>query len=205
MAFQVVEYLQVSVFPENHSCLVFRWNEKKRILPIWISPVDAVAQQRREADVPPRRPRFEDLFLSVSSMGSIGFKELRITSFYEGEFIAALVTESDFEIDCRPSDGIAVAYSLDLPILVDEDVLMQASVYVSESDMRQWFGLDFGEDITETGWEVSASGDAAADADFSALMESMGVSESDLLGKKGDVSPNRDDETEGFRPETDDN
>ncbi|AKK05890.1 hypothetical protein CMUST_07825 [Corynebacterium mustelae] len=192
MAFHVVEYLQVSVFPESHSCLVFRWNEKKRILPIWISPVDAIAQQRREAEIPPRRPRFEDLFLSVSSMGEIGFKELRITSFYEGEFIAALITESDFEIDCRPSDGIAIAHSLDLPILVDEEVLMQASVYVSEADMRQWFGLDFGEDITETGWEASASGDAAADADFSALMESMGVRESDLLGKKSDTDTEKD-------------
>ena len=116
---------------------------------------------------------------------------MHITSYYEGDFIAVLVTNNGEEFDCRPSDAISVAYSLDLPILVDESVLSQASVYVSEADLKQWLGLDFGDDITQTFIEDSASGDAAADADFSRMMESMGVSEADLMG---DAPPEKEEE-----------
>lgn len=182
MPMHQVEYLQISVFPEGHSCLVLRWAEKKRILPIWIGFEQAAKQRRREEQSPPRRPRLNDLFIDAVSRFGSGFKEMHITSYYEGDFIAVLVTNNGEEFDCRPSDAISVAYSLDLPILVDESVLSQASVYVSEADLKQWLGLDFGDDITQTFIEDSASGDAAADADFSRMMESMGVSEADLMG-----------------------
>lgn len=186
-----VEYLQISVFPEGHSCIVLRWAEKKRILPIWIGFEEATEQRRREQESPPRRPRLSDLFISAASRFGSGFKEMHITSYYEGEFIAALLTNDGEEFDCRPSDAIAVAYGLGLPIFVNETVLSQASVYVSEADLKQWLGLDFGEDIAPTLVEDSASGDAAADADFSKMMESMGVSEADLMGE---LPPEKEEE-----------
>ena len=36
MTYHLVEYLQISEFPENQYCIVLRWIEKNRILPVWI-------------------------------------------------------------------------------------------------------------------------------------------------------------------------
>ena len=85
---------------------------------------------------------------------------------------------------------MGVAYLLNLPIMASEDVLSHASVFISEADLETWLGLYLTTDPVESHLEESASGDAAADADFSKLMESMGVSEADLLGS--DDNPQND-------------
>ncbi len=164
---------------------MLRWKEKKRILPIWVALTEAIVQHQREAGVPPRRPRLTDLLIEVVSRIGSGLKEVQITSYFEGDYVASLVTNEGEEFDCRPSDAIAVAYILDLPIFADEAVLSQASIYISEMDLEQWLDLHFESDVSEPLVEDSASGDAAADADFSRMMKSMGVSEADLIGENG--------------------
>ena len=176
MTYHLVEYLQISEFPENQYCIVLRWIEKNRILPVWIDAADAFELLQHEAGVPTRRPRM--------------VKEVHIDSYFAGDYIASLVTNNGDELECRPSDAMGVAYLLNLPIMASEDVLSHASVFISEADLETWLGLYLTTDPVESHLEESASGDAAADADFSKLMESMGVSEADLLGS--DDNPPKD-------------
>ena len=158
MTYHLVEYLQISEFPENQYCIVLRWIEKNRILPVWIDAADAF--------------------------------EVHMDSYCAGDYIASLVTNNGDELECRPSDAMGVAYLLNLPIMASEEVLSHASVFISEADLETWLGLYLTTDPVESHLEESASGDAAADADFSKLMESMGVSEADLLGS--DDNPPKD-------------
>ncbi|MDO4762535.1 MAG: DUF151 domain-containing protein [Corynebacterium sp.] len=180
--FHEVEYLHINAFTLEQHCIVLRWNEKKRILPIWIGADDARAQIAREELPPPRRPRLLDIFSESCMRFGGGFKELRISYYYLGSFVAYLVTDSGEEIDCRVSDGIAIAHAWGIPVFASADVLAQASVFVSDADMSIWLGLDFGEDPTQAGFDDSASQDPQADLDFTQLMASLGVSEEDLMG-----------------------
>ena len=190
MTYHLVEYLQISEFPENQYCIVLRWIEKNRILPVWIDAADAFELLQHEAGVPTRRPRMVNVLIDLAAATAGGFKEVHIDSYFAGDYIASLVTNNGDELECRPSDAMGVAYLLNLPIMASEDVLSHASVFISEADLETWLGLYLTTDPGESHLEESASGDAAADADFSKLMESMGVSEADLLGS--DDNPPKD-------------
>ena len=61
----------------------------------------------------------------VAAMGTA--REVRITDVRDGTFFAELVViekdDSERIIDCRPSDGIALALRADIPILVNESLM----------------------------------------------------------------------------------
>ena len=71
-----------------------------------------------------------------------------------------------------------------MELAVDETVAAQAAVFISEDDAKRYLQADI--EVEEfNGQSVSASGDAQADADFEALMRSLGVEDADL----GDDNP----------------
>lgn len=194
MTYYLVEYLRICKFPENQCCIVLRASESKRILPVWIHAADAIDLMRNEGDPPPRRPYMVDVLIELADLTANRFTKVRVDSYFAGDFIVYLITGNGEELECRLSDALEVAYLLNLPIMVSEDVLAQASVFISKDDLETWLEIQDVEDLMEASWEESASGDAAADADFSKLMESMGVSEADLLGSDDQPSEDSDDQ-----------
>ena len=117
-------------------------------------------------------------------------------------YIAALVTNDGEEIDARPSDAFILSRILELPIEIDDDVFMQASIFLSDADLAHYFGISSGVVGNGIDDHISASGDAQADADFEELMQSMGVFETDLLGENeasGGEGDNDDGESPGHR------
>jgi len=75
------------------------------------------------------RPFTHDLFLDVLNKFSITLHSMQIDSIEEGVYYAQLTLSTDSHIehiDCRPSDGIALALRADVPIFVDEEVLVSA-------------------------------------------------------------------------------
>ena len=101
-----------------------------RQLPIFIGIWEAVSiNSAKNHEVLPR-PFTHDLFLDICSKFSITVRFLQIDSIEDGVYYAqiVLVHESHEEyIDCRPSDGIALALRGDVPIFVDESVLSSAA------------------------------------------------------------------------------
>ena len=100
-----------------------------RSFPIVIGIFEATSIDRRVKGMPSPRPLTHDLITNViDQMGGelqdIYISELRDHTYYaklrirhEGELI---------EIDCRPSDAIALAVTAKVPIYVAEDVLGEA-------------------------------------------------------------------------------
>jgi len=108
-----------------------------RQLPIFIGIWEAVSiNSARNHEVLPR-PFTHDLFLDLCGKFSITIKSLQIDSIEEGIYYAQLVfagqSREEF-LDCRPSDGIALALRSDVPIFVDETVL--ASSAQSNKDLE---------------------------------------------------------------------
>lgn len=192
-----VEYHGVhTAGPEDFSCVLLRWAEQNRILPLWISPIIAADLDARESGYSPRRPSTHEVLAETLSAMTSGVATISLLSAYEGTFIASIVLNDGEEIDARASDAIMLARLLELDVHVDEDVLTQNSFFATDADLKEYFGYQINGhagDLGDGGQEVSASGDAQADADFSQLMESLGFSESELLDQ-GDEAEGKDEE-----------
>lgn len=180
--------------PEQFTCVLLRWAEQNRILPVWLSPLAAAELDVREGGYTPRRPGTVDLLLDLISRTSGGVTAVNIISHFEGVFIASIVLDDGEQIDARPSDALLVARALELEVHVEEDVLTQASVFASDDVMEEYFGLRFDSARPPAEEEVSASGDAQADADFEEMMRSLGMSESDFFHGNGPHGRVEDDE-----------
>jgi hypothetical protein len=98
-------------------------------LPIFIGLWEAVSINSAKNKEVLSRPFTHDLFLDLVGKFSITIHFLQIDSIEDGVYYAQLVLSSDHHkeyLDCRPSDGIALALRADVPIFVDENVLASA-------------------------------------------------------------------------------
>lgn len=179
MAYHAVDYRNIHFMePEGQPCVMLYWAEKNRYLPIWVSNEQAQSFLDIEEDDPPRRPRALDLVVEIVTLGTEGVQDIRIVSQNEGEFYASVILHNDVDIDCRASDAILLALMFDVELVVEESVLSQCSISIPPEDVKNYLGFDVeaGDDA-----DVSASGDALADADFLEMMANMGVNEEDLF------------------------
>ena len=109
--------------------ILLREVEGERSFHIMIGIFEATSIDRRVKGTPSPRPLTHDLVASViehmgGELRDIYISELRDHTYYaklriryEGELV---------EVDCRPSDAIALAVTAKVPIFVSEDVLGEA-------------------------------------------------------------------------------
>ena len=100
-----------------------------RVLPIFIGIWEAVSINSAKIKEVLPRPFTHDLFVDLCAKFSITLRSLQIDSIDNGVYYAQLVLGSDKHeeyLDCRPSDGIALALRADIPIFVEESVIAAA-------------------------------------------------------------------------------
>jgi len=107
----------------------------ERYLPIWIGPseADAIAIKLQGVEVP--RPLTHDLLTSVidalgATVESVIVNDLKNDNFYAK--INLIVSGGQIEVDCRPSDALALAMRVGAPIFVDEAVLNGAGILLDK-------------------------------------------------------------------------
>jgi bifunctional DNase/RNase len=106
--------------------LVILTDGNDRVLPIFIGIWEAVSINSAHIKEVLPRPFTHDLFIDLCSRFSITLRYLKIDSIEDGVYYAQLVMNSgqkDEYLDCRPSDGIALALRGEIPIFVEESVL----------------------------------------------------------------------------------
>ena len=100
--------------------------EGDRNFPIVIGIFEATSIDRRVRGLPSPRPLTHDLLAStIDSLGG-ELQDIYISELREHTYYAKLRIKHDGEIvqvDARPSDAIAVAVTVDVPIFVNEDVI----------------------------------------------------------------------------------
>ncbi len=125
------EYVEVVIQgviqdPSDRSVVLLR-DDRDRQLQIWIGQCEAVAiRERLDPEFEPQRPRTQDLALNLWKRLDGTLRSLRIDDFWEAIFYSKLTVEQNGEaidIDCRPSDGLALALTAKVPIFVADEVM----------------------------------------------------------------------------------
>lgn len=102
-------------------------DDRGRLLPIWIGRCEASALQLKLQAVDMPRPMTHDLLChSVERLGGRIHRVL-IDDLWQDNYYAkvCVITAKgeEVQVDCRPSDGLAMALRAGVPILVRDDVL----------------------------------------------------------------------------------
>jgi bifunctional DNase/RNase len=142
----VIDSIRISLVSQ-HRIVLLKEIDSDRQLPIWIGPCEADAITIELQDVKVARPLTADLVNLVTKelggeISHVLIRELTDQVFHASLFID--IGSESREIDCRPSDAIALAVRAKVPILVNEPVLEEAGVQ-PEPDLIQ----DLGSEETE--------------------------------------------------------
>ena len=138
-----VESVRVHVLTGQH-VVVLQAKDVNRLLPIWIGPDQAHSIATRIAGIASERPLTHDLFMDV--VGKLGAEITRIVvkdlvsdegggGIFHGSLYLQM-GEREVEIDCRPSDAIALAVRCEARILV-ADTVRDRSAILAESEEDQ--------------------------------------------------------------------
>ncbi|HUT96967.1 MAG TPA: bifunctional nuclease domain-containing protein [Dehalococcoidales bacterium] len=130
----VIDSIRVSLM-NYQQVVILKEKEGERHLPCWIGPAEADAIAVKMQDVYVPRPLTHDFCLAIVHAFKGTVKHVIISDLKNDTFYAKVVLESggkQTEIDCRPSDALAVAVRVDAPIFADEKVLDIAGVFMNE-------------------------------------------------------------------------
>jgi bifunctional DNase/RNase len=131
-----IDSIRVSLMTQQR-VVILKDIDSDRYLPIWIGPCEAESITIELQGVAVARPMTHDLLKSViQDMGGkvrhILVSDLRNDTFYAN--IAMNLNGRQMDVDARPSDAIALAVRLKVPIYVNETVMDTAAI-TPEEDM----------------------------------------------------------------------
>lgn len=140
----MIDSIRVSLMSQ-HRVVILKDIDSDRYLPIWIgnSEADAITMTLQEMEVV--RPMTHDLLKNVivelgGDVDYIVISDLRNEVFY-----AKIVLDANgkrLEIDSRPSDAIALAVRLHVPVYIEEAVMNKAAVQPEEEVEAERVGAD---------------------------------------------------------------
>lgn len=125
-----IDSLRVSLV-NLQQVVILKEETTKRYLPIWIGPVEASAIAVRIQGVAVPRPLTHDLLQSViealgATVNCIVINDLKNNTLYAK--IVLNVDGGNVGIDCRPSDGLALAVRTEVPIFAEDAVVDKAGI-----------------------------------------------------------------------------
>lgn len=139
-----VAAIAVDAFTKSPIVLLKDGSER-RALPIYIGQDQARAIMSALERQKPPRPLTHDLLVNILVALDMDLEKIVIHSLQDNTFYAILCLrrgEETQDIDCRPSDAIAIALRLERPIWVMEEVIADASIPVdrdADEEERQAF------------------------------------------------------------------
>ena len=130
-----VKGLTYSERPSGAYALLLESVNEKIKIPIVIGAFEAqsIAIALDKMTKPPR-PMTHDLFQSMLEKHEISLKEVLIKDLQDGVFYAELVfksSDTEHQIDSRPSDAIALALRSKCPIYTTKEILIKAGMALS--------------------------------------------------------------------------
>ncbi len=142
----------IRVSPMNYQrVVILREKESDRYLPIWIGPAeaDAIAVKLQDLSVP--RPLTHDLLGTIIETLGGSIQHILVSDLQNDTFFAKITIQSNGEskeIDCRPSDAVALAVRAQVPIYANEEVMDKAGIHL-DKDTGKPLGQDEAADGTQ--------------------------------------------------------
>lgn len=123
--------------PANQPIVLLQEEESQRFLPIWIGAFEATAIAFALQGVETARPMTHDLFKNVLDDFGVSIDRVLISDLVDGTFFAEITmnqNDSKHVISARPSDAIALAVRMEVPIFAEEKVLDEASILIEPNE-----------------------------------------------------------------------
>ncbi len=132
----------------NMPVVILRDADDKSFLPIWVGVFEANAIALQLEGIRTPRPMTHDLLRQT--IGSLGgtLEKAVITKLEENTYFAELHLAAEGRsiiVDSRPSDAIALALRMSVPVFVEEQVLEKSRAQDDSSEaqsherLRKWF------------------------------------------------------------------
>jgi bifunctional DNase/RNase len=143
--------------PTNQPIVLLKEKDGERYLPIWIGAAEAAAIALALQGVVTPRPMTHDLLKNILEDLGVTVNRIVVTELREGTFFAQLDIHRNgdsLEISSRPSDAIALAVRMTVPIFASEDVLSEASILIpGDEDEEVEKFREFLENVTPEDFE----------------------------------------------------
>ena len=126
--------------PTNQPIVLLREKEGERFLPIWIGAMEATAIAFALQGIVTARPMTHDLMKNLLEEVGISIDRIVITELRDGTFYAVIQMQqngSSFEVSSRPSDAIALAVRVNVPVFANEEVLTEASIVIRDDEEQE--------------------------------------------------------------------
>jgi bifunctional DNase/RNase len=119
--------------PTNQPIVLLRERDGERYLPIWIGASEAAAIALSLQGVQTPRPMTHDLMKNILEDLSVAVHKIVVTELRDSTFYATIELQRNgdrYEVSSRPSDAIALAVRLAVPIFASEEVLDEAAILI---------------------------------------------------------------------------
>jgi len=120
--------------PESEGCyrLILEDIEEGLEVPMVISALDARPILAEINDEKGIRPHTHDIFTQFIILSGYRLQRVTIHDFRRGVFYASMLFTSEnresLELDCRPTDGIALALRTKAPVYIEEEVVKRVGM-----------------------------------------------------------------------------
>ncbi|MDJ0665682.1 MAG: bifunctional nuclease family protein [Desulfobacterales bacterium] len=132
----------------NTPIIILKTEEGGQAVPIWIGLLEATSIASALQNVKFDRPMTHDLFKNFATLMEVSVSSIEVCDLKENTFFARvnlMAKDSNFSMDARPSDAIAIALRFEAPIFIDETVIAksrpfeaQAEVLDESEEGRKW-------------------------------------------------------------------
>ncbi len=119
--------------PTNQPIVLLRERGGERYLPIWIGAAEAAAIALSLQGVVTPRPMTHDLMQNILEDLQVSVQRIVVTELRDSTFFASIQLQrkgDSYEISSRPSDAIALAVRMEVPVFAEEGVLEEASILI---------------------------------------------------------------------------
>jgi bifunctional DNase/RNase len=126
--------------PSNQPIVLLKEHDGERYLPIWIGAMEATAIAFALQGIVTQRPMTHDLLKNVLEETEVSVERIVITELKEGTFYAVIQLSRNgtgYEVSSRPSDAIALAVRVNVPIFANEEVLTEASIVIRDDEEQE--------------------------------------------------------------------
>ena len=131
----------------NAYIIILRDDSNAEMLPIWVGKPEASAISFAMEGVATPRPMTHDLMKTVLDTADATVISVVVTDLKENTYYARvhlLYEDSEYSIDARPSDAIALALRAKAPIFVNDDVIRKHSTEEMDRWLENLKPKDFG-------------------------------------------------------------
>jgi len=151
----VIDSIRVSLM-NYQRVVILKEKTAERYLPIWIGHAEADAIAIKLQGVSVSRPLTHDLLNSIIETLGANINFITVNDLKNDHFFAKIslnVNGGQVEVDSRPSDALALAVRVEVPIYVEESVMDKAGILLDKETGKPIF--EEGELLDKEGNKIS--------------------------------------------------